>query len=105
MKFIITVWDDAAKLEIETVHRRDQIGYFRDEVNAISAAFECTLIRSAILPELRKMLPECVIQFDYRKGECGKPVTDFSRATQVRTGPLGRRVVRRPGALAYDWMR
>lgn len=102
----MTVYEDAVKLEIKADGRLEPIGYFDDEVSAIAAAFECTLIRSAILPELRRLLPEVVIQCEYKQTtKSGKPVQVFRRGTQIRNGRIGRRVVRRPGALAYAWLR
>lgn len=113
----MTVYPDAVRLEVKADRpsrwinyledprpKKQFIGWFRDEVAAISAAFEFSLIRSAILPELRR-LPEVVIQCEYRSVPSGKPTRKYSRGTQTRLGPLGRRIVRRPGALAHDWLR
>lgn len=101
----MTIFQDSVKLEVSEDSRRSLIGWFEDEVSAITAAVERSLIRSAILPELRR-LPEVVIRSEYKNQKAGREgISNFARGTQTRHGPLGRRIVRRPGALAHEWLR
>lgn len=104
MHIFMTVFLDAVRLEIQTDWHREQIGWFSDEVSAVAAAFECSLIRSAILPELRRMLPEVIIECEYKDEKTGREIRKYARGTTCRLGPNGRRVVRRPGALASKWL-
>lgn len=102
---LVTVFDDAVKLEAQIDWKMECIGWFPDEISAITAVLERTLIRSAILPELRRLLPECTIKCEYKSEKCGKEASPFTRGTMVKRGANGRRIVRRPGALAFPWMR
>lgn len=99
----MTVYYDAVKLEKKDLARNCMLGWYLDEVSAISAAVEHVLIHSAILSELRK-LPELVICSEYRKEWIKRPVLNFKRATRVKKSPLGRKVVMVPGAFGKVWI-
>lgn len=98
----MTVYEDAVKLESE--NERKIIGWFRDEVSALSAGAEWTLMRSAILAELRK-LPEMVVCSRYILKPSGKKPRKYTRATRTRIGRLGRKVVRLPNSADKVWLR
>jgi len=97
------VYHDAVKLEKADLGKRIIIGWFRDEVSAISAAVEHVLIHSAILSNLRK-LPELIIHSEYRNEWIKRPTLNFKRATRVKISPEGRKVVRVPGTFGKVWI-
>ena len=99
----MTVFNDAVKLEEDALFSRKLIGWFSDEVSAISAAAEHILIQSALLSDLR-MLPELVICSEYRKSDCKKKPLKFIRATRVKRTQRGRRVVMVPGIWRKSWV-
>lgn len=100
---IMTVYHDAVKLEFEDLGRRRCVGWFRDEVSALAAIAERALMESAILSSLRK-LPELHVQCEYRQEWIKRPIIDFKRATRIKYGPEGRRVVRLPGSFGKVWI-
>jgi hypothetical protein len=100
---ILTVFIDAVKLETEDCGRRENVGWFNDEISAIAAAGERVLMGSAILSTLRK-LPELVIRCEYRNEFCKRSTLDFKRGTRIKWGPQGRRVVKRPGTWGKKWL-
>ena len=99
----MSVYYDAVKLEKNDLGHRVLIGWFRDEVSAISAAVEHVLIHSAILSSLRK-LPELAICTEYKDAWIKRPTLTFKRATRVKICPEGRRVVRVPGTFGKVWI-
>ncbi len=99
----VTVFQNAAKTEVQQFGRREIIGWFRDEVSAIGAACERVLMQSAILPELRK-LKEVSVHCEYRREATEHSVSKFVRATKVKRGTSGRRVVMTSGAFRKPWM-
>jgi hypothetical protein len=99
----MSVYYDAVKLEKKDLGRRVIIGWFRDEVSAISAAVEHILIHSALLSSLRK-LPELVICTEYKDEWIKRPILNFKRATRVKVNQFGRRVVRVPGTFGKVWI-
>ncbi len=102
-QLVMTVYNDAVKLETEEYGKRRMIGWFRDEVSAISAAVEHVLMSSAILSSLRR-LPELVILSEYRAEWIKRPVVIFKRATRIKCDGNGRRVVRKPGTFGKPWI-
>lgn len=103
LNVLITIFNDSAKAEIQDGWRREVIGWFRDEVSAIGAVAERVIVQSAILPDLRA-LPTLTVSCEYRKMNSGHSVLKFSRATTVKAGPLGRRVVMLPGLDGKTWL-
>jgi len=103
INFIATIYDDAVKMEVDWFLRAEPVGWFRDEVSAIGAACEHVLMRSAISSELRR-LPLISINCDYRPGVNGHAVSKFKRATRVKLGDGGRRIVMVPGAYGKPWI-
>jgi hypothetical protein len=99
----MTVYNDAVKLETEDCGRRRMIGWFRDEVSAIGAVTEHALMGSAILPDLRK-LPLLTVHTSYIQEWIKRPLINFKRATRIKYGPYGRRVVRVPGTFGKVWI-
>lgn len=99
----MTIYHDAVKLEEEDCGKRFMIGWFNDEVSAVAAIAERTLMRSAILSTLRR-LPEMVICSDYKNEWIKRPTITFKRATRIKVGPDGRRVVRLPGTFGKVWI-
>jgi hypothetical protein len=101
--FNMIVFHDAVKLETEDCGRKMIVGWFRDEVSAIGAAAERTLMRSAILSTLRK-LPELVITSEYKPEFAKRGLTEFRRATRMKIKDGERRVVMRPGMFGRTWI-
>lgn len=99
----MTIYHDAVKLEEEDCGKRFIIGWFRDEVAAVAAITERTLMRSAILSSLRK-LPEMVVCSEYKDEWIKRPTIKFKRATRVKAGPYGRKVVLLPGMFGKVWI-
>ena len=100
----MTVFIDAVKLEKEELSSRVLIGWFRDEVSAISAAVEHVLMDSAMLSCLRQ-LPELVICSEYKRERTRRVIRRFKRATRVKVTPNERRVVLTPGLWGKTWIR
>lgn len=100
----LTIFDDAVKAEVEEYLRRAPLGWFRDEVCAIAAACERAMMRSAILPELRT-LPKITVQCERKPGKSGHDIKRFARATVVKPGERGRRVVLLPCANEKEWIK
>jgi hypothetical protein len=100
---VMNVYYDAVRLEKEDCGKRTMLGWYRDEVSAISAAVEHILIHSALLSTLRK-LPEIIICAEYRQEWIKRPTINFKRATRVKKSPLGRKVVRVPGTFGKAWI-
>lgn len=99
----MTIYYDAVKLEEEDCGRRFMVGWFQDEVSALSAIVERTLMRSAIMSSLRR-LPEMVICSEYKDEWSRRPTINFKRATRIKVGPDGRKVVRVPGTFGKVWI-
>lgn len=99
----LTVYDDATKAEAGERSQWVTVGWFRDEVAALAAVCERELMRSAILPELRK-LPTIEISCEYRHDGRHHPSTGFRRGVVAKNGKLGRRIVLRPGASGKGWL-
>ena len=100
----MTVYLDAVKLESEQFGKRRLLGWFADEVAAISAAAERAMKQSAIVAELRQ-LPELIICTEYLSAESGHSRVMFKRATRVKRSKLGRRFIMSPGAWGKIWMK
>lgn len=98
----LTVYQDAVKAEVEQYLQRRPIGFFKDEISAISAACERSM-RSAILAELRR-LPKVTVCVEWRPEKCGHEPEVFHRGTVCKCGQCGRRVVLLPGANAKPWL-
>lgn len=99
----LTVFDDVVKCEAGELSRMITVGWFKDEVSALGAVLERELMRSAILPEMRK-LPSLAVRCEYRHGISGHPVERFHRGTASKMSSLGRRVVLLPGANGKCWL-
>ena len=104
MNVLLRVFTDAAEVEVDNAGQRHNIGWFRDEISALTAAAEWALMRSAVLSELRR-LPELVICSQYVAAESGKKPRKYTRATRNQLGPNGRKVVRLPGSADKFWVR
>ncbi len=100
---VMTVYNDAVRVEREDCGKKHMIGWFMDEVSAVSAATEYVLMSSAILSSLRR-LPELVISSEYKSEWIKRPVVIFKRATRVKCDRGGRRVVRKPGTFGKPWI-
>ena len=103
MTIYVEVFTDAAHVWIEDCGCKYPVGWFQDEVSAISAANERVLIQSAILPELRR-LPELRVVIEYRASKSGHRPARFFRGLRPRNGPLGRRMVLVPWGALRPWL-
>ena len=104
VSIILTVYLDAVKTETEESGCRRIVGWFRDEVSAISAATERIIIQSALLPTLRK-IPQLSVISTYDDRATGRDIYNFVRGTKTRFDGGERRVVKTPGASAKTWLR
>lgn len=102
MRIYLTVFSDAVRAELEGLMRRENVGWFADEVAALQAVSELLLLRSAILPDLRK-LPPLEIETEYRLARSRHPVERFARATRTKPAPACRRVVLLPYGAEKHW--
>lgn len=102
-KIILTVFDDAVKVEIDECLSPVTVGWFQDEIEAVSAACERILMRSAILPDMRKM-PPVWVTVEYRNKKALRERQRFSRGTVVKCGRFGRRVVALPWSSCKNWL-
>jgi hypothetical protein len=102
-RLFLTVYYDAVRLEIEQGTESQMLGWFRDEVSAISAATEHLLMASAILSCVRKV-PPLLVACEYKQEWSKKTVLQFKRATRVKCDPEGRKVVRVPGSFHRPWV-
>ena len=96
---LVTVYQDAAKVQVSDMARRDEVFWFRDEVDAIAAAMERLLVTSAILPSLRQ-LPTLAIQCDYKESKAMAVPIKYAKGTRRK----GRQVLTTPGASAKPWL-
>ncbi len=99
----MTVYNNAAKAEVHQYGAIRIIGWFRDEVSAIGAVSEWALMRSAILPGLRK-LPQLTVRCEYRPTDSPHPIARFVRGTAIKLKLHERRVVLLPGAASKTWL-
>lgn len=103
-KLYLTVFTDGVKIEMDDFFKRDVIGWFVDEVSAVSAACERVMIRSALYPDLRRMM-NISVECDYRNSPCNHPVLKYTRGTRIKHLRGNRRVVMTPGAGVKPWLR
>lgn len=96
----LKVYHDAARVEIDG----HMLGWFADEVSAVSAAMEHALMASHDWAEKRR-LPLLSIQAQYLDDYAKVPWDKFKRATRVKCTPAGRRVVMVPGVVAKPWIK
>ena len=99
----LSVYLDACHASVSEYGVTLNVGWFIDEVDAMSAALEGIIFRSALVPELRR-LPAFTVQSEYIPHRCRKPADAFRRATQSRGAPGGRRFVRLPCASYKQWI-
>ncbi len=104
MKILVTVFQDATHSEVDDLGRRKAVGWFDDEISAVSAACESLLLRSAVLPEMRR-LPALEILYEYRTSKSGHQFRPFARGLRTKVTANGRGVVRRPWSEDKDWLR
>ena len=98
MRIILTVFTDVVHCEVEDVSRTS-VGWFCDEPDALSAAAEHLIYKSAIMPDLRKLAP-CTIATEYRKMRNGHEAQFYTRATRKNKT----RTVLRPSANQKPWV-
>jgi hypothetical protein len=95
----LRVYHDAVRVEIDG----RMLGWFADEVSAVSAAMEHALMASADYADNRK-LPELSVRSEYLDDYAKVPWVKFKRATRVNLRPGGRRVVMVPGTFGKPWI-
>lgn len=100
----LVVYADAVKAEVEEGPFRQLIGWFQDEVEAVSAALENLIMQSAINPACRKVPNDLAIKAEYRKMLSGRQPKEFKRGTRAKASGTERLVVMRPSALAKRWI-
>ncbi len=94
----LVVWHDAVSVEADG----RPLGFFKDEVGAISAAIECILMQSSSDAHARQ-LPEIIVRAEYKKEWIKAKCQKFERATHVRHSRDGRKVVRVSSSWGRDW--
>jgi hypothetical protein len=99
MDYRMRVFGDSVELTERWLHRWLAVGWFRDEVDALAAAAERRLLRSAFTPELRRLDPFRWIT-ERSPQMSGHDVSVFRRGTVRRAG----RVLRLPCASYRPWL-
>lgn len=96
----VKIFDDAVHSSVSEGGFSTNLGWHRDEVDAVAAACEHELIASAILPTMRR-LPEMRVECDYCGGHSGHVPHRMKRGT--RKAPGGK-TVKVPWASTKHWL-